>query len=280
MGRWSLLAFTLWPLAQAQEAPVSRLFRDALEENRRRPPLLYLGLCALAVAGLAALAILTAEDKRAAAIFLAAAAGVFILLRGVALLLMALARRLPKPRATMARLALANVHRPGALTPTVVLSLGLGLSLLTAIALIDRSLTEEIGGSLAERAPSFFFVDVPSADEADFFPLPRPARGRAAISVRAHAARAHRRSQRHAGRAGQALGRRGLGASSDRGISFSQDVPEGSTLVEGDWWGRRRARRWCRSRRSSPKGWPQDRRQRHRQCARPRDHAASPICGR
>ncbi len=236
-GALVTLAFTLWPLAQAQEAPVSRLFRDALGENRRRPPLLYAGLCALAVAGLAALAILTAEDKRAAAIFLAAAAGVFILLRGVALLLMALARRLPKPRATMARLALANVHRPGALTPTVVLSLGLGLSLLTAIALIDRSLTEEIGGSLAERAPSFFFVDVPSADEADFSRfLAQRARGAQYQSVPMLRGRIVDLNGTPVEQAKPSADAAWV-LQSDRGISFSQDVPEGSTLVEGDWWG-------------------------------------------
>ncbi|OZA91824.1 MAG: hypothetical protein B7X76_01520 [Azorhizobium sp. 39-67-5] len=107
-GALVTLAFTLWPLAQAQEAPVSRLFRDSLGEERRRPPLVFAALCGLAVVALAALAIATAEDMRAASIFLGAAAGVFVLLRGVAMLLMALARRLPRPRNTMARLALAN----------------------------------------------------------------------------------------------------------------------------------------------------------------------------
>ncbi|MEW6123142.1 MAG: FtsX-like permease family protein [Pseudomonadota bacterium] len=236
-GALVTLAFTLWPLAQAQEAPVSRLFRDALGEGRRRPPLVYAALCALAVVALGALAIFTAEDKRAAAIFLAAAAGVFILLRGVALLLMAIARRLPRPRATMARLALANVHRPGALTPTVVLSLGLGLSLLTAIALIDRSLTDEIGGSLAERAPSFFFVDVPSADEADFsrFLAERApgARYQSVPMLRGRIVDLNGTPVEQAKPSADAA----WVLQSDRGISFATDVPEGSTLVDGDWWG-------------------------------------------
>ncbi|TCT08029.1 ABC transporter permease [Aquabacter spiritensis] len=236
-GALVTLAFTLWPLARAQEAPVSALFRDALGEERRRPPLIYAVLCGLAIAALVGVAALTAEDLRAALIFLAAAAGVFVLLRGVALLLMAVARRLPRPRSTMARLALANIHRPGALTPTVVLSLGLGLSLLTAIALIDRSLTDEISGSLAERAPSFFFVDVPGAQEAEF---------RDFLAARAPGA-AYKSVPMLRGRI-VALG--GVPAEqvkpsadaawvlqSDRGISFSDAVPEGSKLVAGEWWG-------------------------------------------
>ena len=43
---------------------------------------------------------------------------------------MALAARLPHARRMELRLAVANIHRPGALTPSVVLSLGLGLALL------------------------------------------------------------------------------------------------------------------------------------------------------
>ena len=54
----------------------------------------------------------------------------FVLLRGVALLLMAITRRLPRSRHVVLQLAIANIHRPGALTPSIVLSLGLGLALL------------------------------------------------------------------------------------------------------------------------------------------------------
>lgn len=236
-GALVTIAFTLWPLARAQEAPVSTLFRDSLGEGRRSPPRLYAGLCAAAMLALAALAVATAEDKRAALIFLAAAAGVFALLRGVALLLMALARRLPRPRGTMARLALSNVHRPGALTPTVVLSLGLGLSLLTAIALIDRSLTQEISGSLAEKAPSFFFVDVPSGQEAEFQAfLARKAPGADFRSVPMLRGRIVALNDVPVEQVKPSADAAWV-LQSDRGISFADEVPEGSKLVEGSWWG-------------------------------------------
>ncbi len=89
----------------------------------------YVVATALIVAALAALAVLFAYDRRLAAIFVGAAAVVFVALRLVAMLMMAIARRLPRTRSTLLRLAIANIHRPGALTPSVVLSLGLGLSL-------------------------------------------------------------------------------------------------------------------------------------------------------
>ncbi len=64
-------------------------------------------------------------DRRIALLYVASAAGAFLLLQAVGRIIMAVARRLPRPRGTEARLALGNIHRPGALTPAVTLSLGL-----------------------------------------------------------------------------------------------------------------------------------------------------------
>src|SRR6202012_3383052 len=93
---------------------------------------------------------------------------VFALLRGIAAILMALARRLPRTRITMLRLAVANIHRPGALTPSVVMSLGLGLTVLVTITQIDGNLRRQFLAALPDRAPSFYFIDIP-ASEADQF---------------------------------------------------------------------------------------------------------------
>ena len=77
---------------------------------------------------------------------------------------MAIARRLPRPRSTVLRLAIANIHRPGALTPTVVLSLGLGLALLVTVLEIDGNLRRQFMAALPDKAPSFYFLDIQAAD--------------------------------------------------------------------------------------------------------------------
>ena len=74
-------------------------------------------------------------------------------------------------RSSALRLAIGNIHRPGALTPSVVLSLGLGLTLLVTLALIDGNLRQQITGSLPERAPNFFFVDIQSTEVDSFQPV-------------------------------------------------------------------------------------------------------------
>jgi len=50
----------------------------------------------------------------------------------------------------------------------VVLSLGLGLTLLVAIALIDGSLQRQLTRAMPDQGPSFFFLDVPSASIEPF----------------------------------------------------------------------------------------------------------------
>src|SRR5207247_6908002 len=99
-----------------------------------------------------------------ALIFIAAAAVVFLLLRLVANLVMRLARRAPSVRSTIVRLAIANIHRPGALTPTVVLSLGIGIALLVTVLEVDGNLRQQFTAALPAKAPSFYFVDIPSSE--------------------------------------------------------------------------------------------------------------------
>ncbi|MBI3706032.1 MAG: FtsX-like permease family protein, partial [Rhizobiales bacterium] len=139
-GLLTALAFALWPLGRAHDVPVGELFRDAVAAQPRWPRKIYIALTVTAVLVLASVAVLLAYDKRVAIIYVAVAAGVFVLLRLVASLLMFAARRAPRARSTVLRMAIANIHRPSALTPTIVLSLGLGIALLVTVIEIDGNL--------------------------------------------------------------------------------------------------------------------------------------------
>ncbi len=236
-GALTAAAFTLWPLGRAHDVPVSALFRDEIAPERRIPRARYIVASALAVAALAVLAVLAAYDRKIALIFVGAAAAVFLALRLIAVLLMALARALPRTRSTVLRLAIANIHRPGALTPTVVLSLGLGLALLVTVLEIDGNLRKQFMAALPERAPSFFFLDI-AGTEADRFDA----------FLRAQAPRASfERVPMLRGRIVSAGGTRAEDLKprpdaqwvlqSDRGITYAGEIPQGSRLVEGTWWG-------------------------------------------
>src|SRR5690606_21043675 len=96
-----------------------------------------MGLCFLL---LVALAILTARETWFAFLFTVSIVGIFGVLILVGQGVRHLARRLPRPRRPALRLALANLHRPGAATVSVVLSMGLGLTLFVTVALIEGNL--------------------------------------------------------------------------------------------------------------------------------------------
>ncbi|KAA5601176.1 ABC transporter permease [Blastochloris sulfoviridis] len=235
-GLVTALAFALWPLGRAHDVPVSALFRDMVAPERRWPRRRYIALTGAAAAALAALAILTSGDPTLAAVYVGAAGAVFLLLRLVASGIMALARRLPPVRSTELRLALANIHRPGAVTPSVVLSLGLGLALLVTLAQIDSNLRRQFTASLPERAPSFFFVDIPNAEAGRFDAF---VRGLAPDGTLTRVPMLRGRLVSLGGRPVETIEAPQNVAwvlSGDRGITYAETPPEGSRVVAGDWW--------------------------------------------
>ena len=175
-GILTALAFSLWPLGRAHDIPVSALFRGAFDDKSRWPRGVYLLLVSGAVIALGAVSIFFAFDRRVALIYIGASVATFVLLRVVGSLIMRIAARLPHPRFTELRLALSNIHKPGALTPSVVLSLGLGVSLLVSLTLIDGNIRTQLTRNLPERAPNFFFIDIQNSDAVSFERFPEGAR--------------------------------------------------------------------------------------------------------
>lgn len=236
-GLLTAVAFALWPLGRVHDVAVSALFRDTVAADSRPPRRRYVLAAATAGLALAAIAIGASYDRRIAAIFILCAVAVFGLLRLVALAVMRLARAVPRPRSAVLRLALANIHRPGALTATVVLSLGLGVAVLIAVIEIDSNLRRQLTETLPDKAPSFFFLDVPVDQIARFDDLVR-AQAPTATIEQAPMVR------------GRIVGVNGVPAEElrarpeaawvlqgDRGITYADAVPAGSRVVEGEWWG-------------------------------------------
>lgn len=240
-GFLTATAFAVWPLGVAREIPATDLFRGQTEAgNSRFPRMIYLLLLGVCILALVALAIFLSENRFIAIVFIGAILFAFVMLRGVAMVIQYLAKRAPRFRSTELRMAVGNIHRPGSLTPSVVLSLGLGLALLVALALIDGNLRQQVSGNLPERAPDFFFVDIQNSEKEPFetllkntapegkvFSVPM-LRGRI-ISLKGIAAEDY-----SVGSGGGSDGRWVLRG--DRGITYAKNIPENSTLSDGEWW--------------------------------------------
>ncbi len=232
------LAFALFPLGRSRDVPATALFREMGFEGRGFPGPAYVVSALTIAAILALLAILLSDDRWIASIFVAATIVSFIVLRSVGWLVQWVAKKSPRVRSTALRLAIGNIHRPGALTPSVVLSLGLGLTLLVTLALIDGNLRRHIMDGLPEQAPNFFFVDIQNAEVEDFAQLlAKEAPGGTLMRVPMLRGRVMALNgtdvQKITAPAGGAWVLRG-----DRGITYSETVPENATLSAGKWWPR------------------------------------------
>jgi len=229
-------AFAILPLGHAREVPATALFREQSFDNTRLPSWPYLLAGGLALAALAALAILSADDRFIASVFLAAVAGAFVLLRLVAALIAAIAKRAPRVNSPALRLAIGNIYRPGALTPSVVLSLGLGLALLVTLALIDGNMRRQLNGRIMEQAPNFFFVDIQGAEREGFVDILKQLSPQGTVTQvpmlrgRILAFNGHDVAQMNVPPAGRWVLR------GDRGITYEETIPSNSTLTEGQWW--------------------------------------------
>ncbi len=235
-GLLTALSFSLWPLGRAARIPGAALFRDAQNPARGHPAWPLIAVNAGVVGGLIALTVAAAADRAFALWFCAAALGTMALFRLGASLVMLAARAGSWLRSPSARLGLANLHRPGAATPLMLLSVGLGLSTLAAVALIQGNVRREITEQLPADAPSFFFVDIQDRQLArfedlvsaqpgvqDMYQVPSlRARIVAVNGVPADQVRATPDTQ--------------WALRGDRGLTYAAAPPPGTRIVAGHWW--------------------------------------------
>jgi putative ABC transport system permease protein len=235
-GILTTIAFSILPLGRARLVRATELFRSQSYHGWRNVPVHYYAGAVVAFLLIAALAIFSSEDRFIAMNFIVATAGAFVVLRLVAFGIAALARRLPRVHSPALRLAIGNIHRPGSLTAPVVLSLGLGLTLLAALALIEGNLRGNLAGAMAERAPNFFFVDIQSRDVEGFRKLVQ------ATAPGGMVAEVPMLRGRILAFNGEDVQKRNVPQQArwvlqgDRGITYSGSLPQNATLEQGQWW--------------------------------------------
>lgn len=226
--------FTLWPLARSEEVRAATLFRDASDAGTTLPAARYIAITALLIALLIGLAIWFTGTVRLTiwtAGGIAFALGLLVLSAQGVRALARKFRRAARGRPTL-RLALASIGAKGGEATSVVLSLGLGLSVLAAVGQIDGNLRAAISDELPDVAPSYFFVDI-QPDQIDGF----RARLDADPAVKDYEAAPMLR--------GIVTRINGVKATDvvdhwvvrgDRGLTYGDTPPDGTTVTEGTWW--------------------------------------------
>ena len=211
-GFLTALAFSIGPLGGAHDAPAQAVFREAIEPPQARTRLRYRLATLAAACALLAAALLLSSDRFLAAIYLGATAAAFVLLRLVALGIMIVARNTPHARDFALRLAIGNIHRPGALDsfhrpiawPWPRAACGAGPD--------RRKYSRRAQRGRVGNAAKLLFSRRAERQSPGFCAIHRGAGARWPAQTRADAARAHRQAEWTFGRSGAAERKRGLGA--------------------------------------------------------------------
>jgi putative ABC transport system permease protein len=240
-GALTAIAFTARPLIRAARLPAASLMRDAVTPVRAG-----LGVGGFLVIGgsavaLIALAILSAASWRLAAWFVLVIVLAFLLFIATGSALSWIARGpIWRRIGLQTRLAASSLGRPGGSgggSPAggMVLSIGLGLTVLVAVALVQANLTESLTQKLPKDAPTFFFIDIPSSQGDAFDQAVTGAGGRVAKRapmVRGRITRINGLDLAQVKIAADAQ----WAVRGDRGFSAASVAPPDARLTAGHWW--------------------------------------------
>lgn len=235
-GFLTSFAFTLWPLGQAIKTSPIELFRSAISPLHGKPLYKFRIATAIILTALVALAIRTAYSPSFAVWFVIGAAICMFIFYALGHLLSVLAGYIPAPHYPAMRIALRNLYRPGNATANTLISLGLGLTVMVSVTLIEMNFRYGIVQNLPQDAPAFFFMDI-QGDQKDGF----------------HELLSHQESARNIimlpNLRGRIVSINGIPAAdaikdgserwllqNDRGFTYTPDLPAHSQILSGAWW--------------------------------------------
>ncbi|MBC2666167.1 FtsX-like permease family protein [Novosphingobium flavum] len=233
------LVFTAPPLARARAFPAMALMR-ARVSRLALPWRTALLPVALGLAAIAGLAIATAAQPLVTLWFLAGSAGGLALLAGLGQVLRRGLARLPRPKNPLLRAGLANLHRPGAPTASLVTALGFGLSAFVLLAAVQSSLDANIAARIPQKAPDFFVLDVPRDRAGEFRQAVEATVPGASLRMVPNL-RGSILAYGPAGRMTRVADLKELPEGAwalrgERGLTYSDAVPEGNSVTAGAWW--------------------------------------------
>ena len=233
------LIFAAPPLARARSFPAMALMRARVSPLARQWRGAALPV-ALGLLGIAILAIGFSDQPLLSAMFLGGAAVVLGFLAVLGRAIRAAAARAPRASNPIVRAAIANLHRPGAATGSLVTALGFGLSAFVLLAAMQSSLAGNIQQSVPERAPDYFVLDIPKDGLEQFYSILKDVSPDATIdavpTLRGSIVSYGAEDAPIVVADLEELPEGAWGLSGERGLTYSAQLPDGNVITEGEWW--------------------------------------------
>lgn len=235
-GLLTTLAFALPPLFRAVMVRPSGIFRSYIGHDLERLPKAAILPTGLAFALLVLMTFWFSGHHRMSFWFFIGIGGAWIVFTAMTKVIYWLAGHAPRLPLPSFRIGIANIRRPGSPGVSLVFSLGFGLTALVAIIMVNANLSQTLHTELAQEAPALFFMDIrpgevedlqtmvvntPGVSRLDLRPM---IRGRI-VSIKDIPVEEARVAEDVE-----------WAVRGDRGFSYAQDFPPGSTLIRGQWW--------------------------------------------
>ncbi len=232
------LVFAAPPLTRARNFPAMALMRARVSPlaQQWRGASLPVGI---GIVGIVALAVIGSNDSLLSALFLAGAAAILGFLALLGRAIRWAAARMPRPSDPIVRAAIANMHRPGAATGSLVTALGFGLAAFVLLAGVQSSLDGNIQRSVPERAPDYFVLDVPRDGVEQFRAIVSDISPEAAVDTvpTLRGSIVSFGPEDNMIRVADMEEREGTwGLRGERGLTYSDTLPDGNVVTSGEWW--------------------------------------------
>ncbi|MBH5323240.1 ABC transporter permease [Aurantiacibacter sediminis] len=233
------MVFAAPPLARAKTFPAMALMRARVSPLARQWKAAALPV-GIGLAGIAILAIAFSAQPLLSAGFLVGAALILGLLALLGIAIRKAAAKAPRASNPIVRAAIANLHRPGAATGSLVTALGFGLSAFVLLAGVQSSLDGNIQRSVPDRAPDYFVLDIPKDGLEEFGAIIGGVSEDAVIeavpTLRGFIVSYGPADNPTVVAELEELPEGAWGLSGERGLTYSSTLPEGNAVVEGEWW--------------------------------------------
>lgn len=263
LGILTTLLFSLWPLLTIREIKPAAIFRREVEvdsaitlpgdTSRWRGAIRLLTadpvrtVTAAGIGlGLAGLSIWQAGSLAIGGLFIGGLLVAVIALALSAKVLLITMRALPAPHALSLRQAIGNIQRPGGQTLGVMVSIGVGVMVILAIALLEHALVRQVGENRPTDSPTFFFIDIQPDQAEGFLALVHQRTGdlitqltplvrSRLLAINGRKVQVEPEQEEQADQTREEK-RKNWYANREYVLTFLEQLPKDNTIVRGTWW--------------------------------------------
>jgi putative ABC transport system permease protein len=259
LGLLTTVLFTIWPLLAIREIKPAAIFRRDIETipaagdgrwwkrwglNDRLK--LLTGLAVLT--GLGGLSIWQAGTWKVGLLFIGSLTLAVVILFLCGSGLIGGLVRLPKISSLSLRYAVGNLVRPGGQTVGILIAIGIAVTIIATVSLVEKALLRQVGETRPVGAPTFFFIDIQPDQTADFVEVVERRTGGVKpeltplVRSRLHAINGEAvkldEDQNADGKEDESKEdrRKQWYLSREYVLTYLDRLPKGNEIVQGHWW--------------------------------------------